>query len=123
MRDALRHRFCAAPRSQGFAGPSCPILTLPESRQRRQQLLVDGLADGGEEGGAAGQELFYHAAQGGGAFCVEAAYRLCACLFGCGAAWRFEPQSSELAKQVFLVNQVRVHHGVCSCDRAFFRFW
>ncbi|RMO96150.1 hypothetical protein ALQ33_04861 [Pseudomonas syringae pv. philadelphi] len=67
------------------------MLTLPVSRQCRQQLLVDGLADGGEEGGAAGQELLYHAAQGGGTFCVEAADRLCAGLFGCGAARRFEP--------------------------------
>ncbi|RMN27291.1 hypothetical protein ALQ62_04839 [Pseudomonas coronafaciens pv. zizaniae] len=60
------------------------------SRQRRQQLLVDGLADGGEEGCAAGQELLYQTSKGRRAFCVEAAHGVCAGLFGRGAAGRFE---------------------------------
>ncbi|RMP08474.1 hypothetical protein ALQ28_04196 [Pseudomonas syringae pv. delphinii] len=86
-------------------------------------MLVDGLADGGEEGGAAAQKLFYQTPQGCRAFGVQAADGVGASLFGCGAAGCFEPQRSELAEQVFLVNQICVHHGVCSLGRAFFRFW
>ncbi|RML31620.1 hypothetical protein ALQ96_05293 [Pseudomonas syringae pv. atrofaciens] len=65
-------------------------MTLLISRQRGQQLLVDCLADGGEEGGAAGEELFYQASQGGRAFGVEAADGVCAGLFSGCAAGCFE---------------------------------
>ncbi|KPB98481.1 Uncharacterized protein AC501_2670 [Pseudomonas amygdali pv. lachrymans] len=98
-------------------------VTLLISRQRWQQLLVDGLADGGEEGGTAGQELLYQTSQGCSAFGVQAANGLRAGLFSGCAAGCFEAQGSELAEQFFLVNQICVHHGFCSFDRAFFRFW
>ncbi|RMW28842.1 hypothetical protein ALO97_05408 [Pseudomonas syringae pv. tagetis] len=86
-------------------------------------MLVDGLAYGGEEGSAAGQELFYQTPQGCSAFRIQAADRVRAGLLSGCATGCFEAQGSELAEQVFLVNQICMHHGVCSCDRAFFRFW
>jgi hypothetical protein len=92
-------------------------------RQRWQQLLINRLAHGREDGGAAGEQLLYQAPQGGGAGFGQAAHNSGAGLFGGGAGWHFEAQGPELAEQVFLVNQIRVHHFVCSLLFNMGRFW
>jgi len=83
--------------------------------QRRQQLLVDCLAHGRQDGGAAGVHVLDHPPQFIGAGLVQTPHSALAGLFGGGATGYLQSQGLEMAQQVFLVDQIGVHHDAFPC--------
>ena len=94
-------------------------------RQRWQQLFVDGLTHGGLDTGATGVHVLDHLAQLGCPYIIQPTHRTLAGLLSRGADRHLKPQCLELSQQVFMINQVGVHHEAnpSSATEVVVRFW